>query len=83
MSKNKTLYISDLDGTLLNRNAELSLYTKDTLNRMIADGLCFAVKIAVENANPEVTKLIILPHCPARSHAFPVSHRLRLPTGTD
>ena len=46
MSKNKTLYISDLDGTLLNRNAELSSYTKDTLNRMIADGLCFSVATA-------------------------------------
>jgi len=46
MSKNQTLYISDLDGTLLNRNAELSSYTKDTLNRMIADGLCFSVATA-------------------------------------
>ena len=46
MSKNKTLYISDLDGTLLNRNAELSSYTKDTLNRMITDGLCFSVATA-------------------------------------
>ena len=42
----KTLYISDLDGTLLNPNAELSAYTKDTLNRMIADGLCFSVATA-------------------------------------
>ena len=42
----KTLYISDLDGTLLNPNAELSAYTKDALNRMIADGLCFSVATA-------------------------------------
>jgi HAD-superfamily hydrolase, subfamily IIB len=46
MSKNKTLYISDLDGTLLNANAELSAYTKDVLNKMIADGLCFSVATA-------------------------------------
>ena len=46
MSIDKTLYISDLDGTLLNYNAELSQYTKDTLNRMIADGLSFSVATA-------------------------------------
>ena len=46
MNMNKTLYISDLDGTLFNPNAELSVYTKDTLNRMIADGLCFSVATA-------------------------------------
>ena len=42
----KTLYISDLDGTLLNRNAELSAYTKAVLNRVIAEGLCFSVATA-------------------------------------
>ena len=46
MSVGRTLYISDLDGTLLNKNAELSQYTKDTLNQMIADGLCFSVATA-------------------------------------
>ena len=46
MNMNKTLYISDLDGTLLNPNAELPAYTKDALNRMIADGLCFSVATA-------------------------------------
>jgi Cof subfamily protein (haloacid dehalogenase superfamily) len=42
----KTLYISDLDGTLLNKNAELSPYTKDALNRMIADGVHFSAATA-------------------------------------
>jgi len=42
----KTLYISDLDGTLLNRNAELSKYTTNTLNRLIASGTCFSVATA-------------------------------------
>ena len=46
MEKHKTLYISDLDGTLLNRNAALSQYTKDMLNRMIAEGLHFSVATA-------------------------------------
>ena len=42
----KTLYISDLDGTLLNRNAELSEYTIDTLNKLIANGVHFSVATA-------------------------------------
>ena len=46
METNKTLYISDLDGTLLNPNAELSAYTKQALNRMILDGLCVSVATA-------------------------------------
>ena len=46
MKENTTLYLSDLDGTLLNQNAELSRHTKDSLNRMIAQGLCFSVATA-------------------------------------
>ena len=42
----KTLYISDLDGTLLNRSAELSVYTKTTVNSLIAGGLNFTVASA-------------------------------------
>ena len=43
---NKTLFISDLDGTLLDRNAELSEYTKSALNSMISGGMCFSVATA-------------------------------------
>ena len=32
----KTLYISDLDGTLLNSDAQISQYTADTLNSLIS-----------------------------------------------
>ena len=42
----KTLYISDLDGTLLNRDAELSAYTASALNRMVKDGLHFSAATA-------------------------------------
>jgi HAD superfamily hydrolase (TIGR01484 family) len=42
----KTLYISDLDGTLLNNSAELSGYTVQTLNRLIAGGMNFTVATA-------------------------------------
>ncbi len=37
----KTLYLSDLDGTLLQNDASLSPYAVRELNRMIEKGLCF------------------------------------------
>jgi 5-amino-6-(5-phospho-D-ribitylamino)uracil phosphatase len=42
----KTLYISDLDGTLLNRQAELSDFARDTLNALIQGGLSFSFATA-------------------------------------
>ncbi|HEX3043756.1 MAG TPA: HAD family hydrolase [Bacillota bacterium] len=42
----KKLYISDLDGTLLNHDKEISDYTKDTLNQLIAGGLHFSIATA-------------------------------------
>ncbi|MDR3148399.1 MAG: HAD family hydrolase [Oscillospiraceae bacterium] len=42
----KTLYVSDLDGTLLNDSAELSEYTRKTLNRLTASGLNFTIATA-------------------------------------
>ena len=45
-SKSKTLYISDLDGTLLNKNAELSQYAKDALNRKFLGEIYFSVATA-------------------------------------
>lgn len=46
MKSEKTLYITDLDGTLLNGDKETSPYTRDTLNRMIAGGLHFSAATA-------------------------------------
>jgi Cof subfamily protein (haloacid dehalogenase superfamily) len=46
MEKGRTLYISDLDGTLLNSDRELSDYTRNTLNSLIADGLHFSAATA-------------------------------------
>lgn len=40
------LYISDLDGTLLNSNREVSEYTKKEINEMIAKGLNFTIATA-------------------------------------
>ncbi len=42
----KTLYISDLDGTLLDPNAELSEYTVNILNMLIDKGVHFSVATA-------------------------------------
>jgi Cof subfamily protein (haloacid dehalogenase superfamily) len=42
----KELYISDLDGTLLNKSAELSPYTVQSLNKLIEKGLYFSVATA-------------------------------------
>ena len=42
----KTLYLSDLDGTLLNSNAELSDFSKQKLNELIASGVDFSVATA-------------------------------------
>jgi Cof subfamily protein (haloacid dehalogenase superfamily) len=52
----KTLYISDLDGTLLNGSAELSEYTKATLNAMIAQGLNFSA--ATARTLPSASKIL-------------------------
>ena len=43
---NKILYISDLDGTLLNSAACVSKNTAEILNRLIASGVCFSVATA-------------------------------------
>lgn len=46
MVLNKTLYISDLDGTLLNKSVKLSDYTIDCINKLIEKGLYFSVATA-------------------------------------
>ncbi|WP_378953594.1 Cof-type HAD-IIB family hydrolase [Pelosinus sp. sgz500959] len=44
--KNKYLYISDLDGTLLNGHKQISEFTKQTLNSLIDKGIDFSVATA-------------------------------------
>lgn len=46
----KTLYITDLDGTLLNSKGELSCNCQNKLNKLISDGLLFTVATARTNA---------------------------------
>lgn len=42
----KTLYISDLDGTLFDKDVKLSDFTVETINSLIDRGLCFSVATA-------------------------------------
>lgn len=44
--KPKTLYVSDLDGTLLQPGAFVSEASAEMLNRVIADGACFTIATA-------------------------------------
>ncbi len=41
-----TLYVSDLDGTLLRSDASLSLFSKNSLRELLAEGLLFTVASA-------------------------------------
>lgn len=41
-----TLYVSDMDGTLLGAEAKLSAYASDSLRRLLEEGLCFTVASA-------------------------------------
>lgn len=42
----KTLYVSDLDGTLLRRDITLSQYTKDVINHLTKEGMLFSYATA-------------------------------------
>jgi Cof subfamily protein (haloacid dehalogenase superfamily) len=42
----KVLYVSDLDGTLLNSEIKISKYTINTLNKLIDNGMCFSYATA-------------------------------------
>ena len=42
----RTLYITDLDGTFLNDNAEVSKESRDIINTLSKDGLLFSVATA-------------------------------------
>lgn len=42
----RILYVSDLDGTLLNRESKISKYTADTINNLIEKGMIFTYATA-------------------------------------
>ena len=53
----KTLYVSDLDGTLLRSNETLSEYTSQTINQLVEEGMLFSYATARSyNTAHKVTK---------------------------
>ena len=64
----KTLYLSDLDGTLLNRKTELTQKTVSILNGLMEQGLCFSIATARSRSSalPIIHKLNLT--CPAVFH---------------
>lgn len=42
----KILYVTDLDGTLLNRSDRISAYSLDTINQLVEDGMIFTYATA-------------------------------------
>lgn len=62
---NKTLYVTDLDGTLLSSAAEVTEHTAGIVNRLIAEGMSFTFATArsVYSAKPITAKLDINVPC--------------------
>lgn len=58
---NQTLYVSDLDGTLLNSRQEISDYTASVVNRLVERGMLFSYATARSShtAFPIVKKLTV------------------------
>ncbi len=52
--QNKTLFVTDLDGTLLRSDQKLSKYTVDTLNRLISEGMMFSYATARSYATSSI-----------------------------
>jgi len=50
----KTLFVTDLDGTLLNSNVSLSEYTIETINRLVSKGLIFSYATARSLASASI-----------------------------
>ena len=42
----ETLYVSDLDGTLLNKEITTSTFTNDVINQLTSDGILFSYATA-------------------------------------
>lgn len=59
MRKNKTLYVSDLDGTLLNSNQIISGFTAQVINNLIENGMIFTYATArsTYTACPKTSKI--------------------------
>ena len=68
MKQERVLYISDLDGTLLNPQAKLSAFTRETINRLVQDGMQFTY--ATARSHSTASRVLSGLHCsaPAVTH---------------
>lgn len=59
MKKDKILYVSDLDGTLLNSDQNISVYTADIINGLVKKGMIFTYATArsTYTAFPKTSKI--------------------------
>lgn len=64
----KTLFVSDLDGTLLNRDSALSPYTCQILERLTGDGMLFTYATARSIHSASVAARGFTPGIPAVCH---------------
>jgi len=60
----KTLYITDLDGTLLRRNQTISIYTAETVSALVQKGMIFSYATARSIATAAKITAAITPPFP-------------------
>jgi len=60
----KTLYLTDLDGTLLHSNERVSDYTANVVNRLIENGGCFSYATARSFVTASVVTAKLIIQCP-------------------
>jgi len=65
----KTLYVSDLDGTLLNRNDKMSEYTVKTINNLINKGMHFSYATARSLSSATVVTEGLITNIPVIIHS--------------
>lgn len=61
----KTLYVTDLDGTLLNTKEQLSPYTIETINGLVAEGMLFTYATARSLSSASIVTQGLSTHIPA------------------
>lgn len=64
MKREKTLYVSDLDGTLLRRDGTLSPFTIQTINQLTEQGMLFSYATARSHVTAGKITEKIMPQIP-------------------
>lgn len=59
----KTLYVSDLDGTLLRSNETTSDYTNRTINELVDSGMLFSYAKVVATEHSDNEYMLVCPYC--------------------